>query len=450
MSFLRDYERTMAQYTDAADVFHAANAAALLGACLTRQRYRCLIAQGIPARWTHLWVMLVGDSGKSFKTTAVRMAGEVLSRAMPELRTPDEGSPEGFAKDFVHRENTKKGDAAGLMVQEEMGQFLMNMTRDYASPLKGMMMGFYDVPLIYRRKLSKEEFSVPKPRLSLIGGVATELLPSLVSAEDWLGGFMNRAMIIAGEAKPKVREDVHAPPEDVYRDLSNQLRATLSVWHKTRMREQKKLKAANEADTSGALQHKTFLFRFDDDALKEMKHLKKALKEPSDPNAKLLLARANDHFTKLAAIEQISMDPQRVTISKKAVTAAFSLYSAWWNGAPKVMEVGFARNNSDVEGDRVPRKILRNLTLAGARGLYEDQLMRATILSWEHFNKGLASLMAANMVEKLSDGNGQVRVVLKNYNDEAPPELTGDEVPLGTTAEALDEVDNGFPFSRDS
>lgn len=446
MSFLRDYEQTMAQYTDAPPIYHAANAAALLGACLTRKRYRCQIAFGIPARWTNLWMLIVGDSGQSRKTTTVVMAAEVLSRAMPELRTPDDGSPEGYAKDFVQRDARDAGDAAGLLVQTEMGQFLMNVQKDYARALKGMMMDFYDVPTVYKRKLSKEEFQVTKPRFSMLGAVATELLPSLTTSEDWLGGFMNRAMLINGVREGKEREHVTAPPEEIYRDLSNTLLATLGEWRKTRMREQKKLKLANENDSSGAPQRKTFLFDFDADALKEMKHLRKAHKEHSDPNVRLLLGRATTHLTKLAAIEQISMDATSATITKAAVRNAWPLYDAWYRGAPAIMELAFARSNTDVEGDRIPRKILKNLTVAGPRGMYEDQLMRATILSWDHFNKGLASLLAAGMVDKLSDGDGKVRVVLKTYSDEAPPELTGDEQSVSTTSEALDSLTKGFPF----
>lgn len=401
----------MAQYTDAPDIFHTANAVTLLGACLTRRRYRCQLAGGVPTRWTNLWTFVVGDSAESRKSTTVNMAAEVLSRAMPELRAPDDGSPEGFAKDFVKKENRAKGDAAGMLISSEMGAFLMNMQKDYARPLKGMLMDFYDVPVVYRRTLSKEEFSVERPRFSMLGAVAIELLPTLTSAEDWLGGFMNRALLIEAR-RTRTLDRAGTPPEQVYRDLSNKLLATLAVWRRTRMREQKKVKEANT-------DRKVFLFDFEDEALKTMKAYKKKHKKHADPNVTLLLGRGDIHFIKLAAINQVAMDPERPTISEAAVHAAWPLWDYWRKSAPGIMELAFARGNAEMEGDRVARKILRNLAGVGPQGMYETALMRATVLSWEHFNKAMTSLTAARLISRIDDGSGDTRIALTDGGEEA-------------------------------
>lgn len=400
-NFLRAYEREMAKYTDAPDVFHAATASTLLAAALTRADYRCLLAGGTPARWMNLWTFLVGDSGESRKSTAVNMGVEVLMRAMPEMRAPDDGSPEGFGKDFVDKERTQKGDASAILVQDEMGLFLMNMQKDYMKSMKGMLMAFYDVPPIYKKQLSREQFTVRKPRLSMLGGVALELLPNLTSSEDWLGGFMGRALIIFA-GRTRTQERAATVPEVTYRGLSNQLLSTVREWQRTRKRQQKLLPKDGD--------QKTFLFDYDDEALKAARVLRKSLKETLDDGVKILRARGDVHLMKLAAAEQIAMDPSSPVITKKAVDNAFPLYKHWWDHAPEVMEMAFARSNADTEGDRLARRLLRAVRNR-PHGIPELELMRGIVLDWDLFQNALNSLEMAKLVERFDAGDGSPTLV---------------------------------------
>lgn len=393
----------MAKYTDAPEIFHSAVGVSLLGAALTRHRYRCLLSGGTPARWTNLWTFLVGDSGESRKSTAVNMGVEVLMRAMPEMRAPDDGSPEGFGKDFVTKDSKLAGDAAAILVQDELGLFLMNMQKDYMKSMKGMLMAFYDVPPVYKKQLSREQFSVRKPRLSMLGGVALELLPNLTSAEDWLGGFMNRALIIFA-SRTRTMERAQTVPEGVYRGLSNELLSTVMTWGKTRRKLQKAMPKGTDK--------KSFLFDFDDEALKEARKLRGDMKKSIDDNVRILRARADVHLQKIAACEQIALDPTSPVITKKAVMHSAGLFKHWWDHAPDVMEMAFARSNADTEGDRLARRILR-LVRNKKGGYPEVELMKATVLDWDLFQKGMRSLEMAGMVERRDNGDGAVLVVEK-------------------------------------
>jgi len=395
-NFLRSYEREMAQYTDAPEIFHSAVAATLVGAALSRHRYRCLLAGGTPARWTNLWTFLVGDSGESRKSTAVNMGVEVLMRAMPEMRSPDDGSPEGFGKDFVAKDTAMKGDAAGIVVQDEMGLFLMNMQKDYMRSMKGMLMSFYDVPPIYKKQLSREQFTVRKPRLSMLGGVALELLPNLTAAEDWLGGFMNRALIIFAH-RTRTQERAKTVPEGVYRGLANDLMHTVTAWGKTRRKLQKAMPKGED--------QKTYLMDYDEGALKEARELKKSMSKSIDDNVTILRTRADAHLIKLAACEQIALDPSAPLITKKAVMNTAPLFKHWWDHAPEVMEMAFARSNADTEGDRLARRILR-LVRNKPNGYPEVELMKATVLDWNHFQRSISSLEMAGILERRDPGDG--------------------------------------------
>lgn len=415
MSFLRKYEQEMAKYTDAPEIFHSACAYALMAGALTRYNYRVLLAGGVPPRWTNLWVFLVGDSANSRKSTCVNMAGEVLNRAMKDLRTPDDGSPEGFAKDFVMKEARQRGDAAGLLLQSEMGMFLMNMKKDYMRPLKGMLMEFYDVPPVYRKKLSREEFSVSRPRFSMLGAVATELLPNLTEAEDWLGGFMNRALLIPGK-RIRYLETAKTPDDEVFSSLAHDLKTTLTAWKRNRKSAAKEM----EKDSRGRRKH--FLMEYSEAALKERKALKKNLTKHIDPNVELFRGRADVHLMKLAVVEQISMDPTARDISKEAVRNAWALFQHWYDEAPSVMEAAFARSNADLEGDRLARRLLRMLRESDT-GFTEQHLMQASVLDWKRFNEAVMSLEAAGTVERTKPadgGNVVIRAIDKGGEDAVP------------------------------
>lgn len=422
MSFLRSYEREMAQYTDAPAVFHTAAAYALLGAALTSGEHRCQLAGGVPIKWLNLWVFLIGDAGNSRKSTAVNMADEVLARSIPQMRAPNDGSPEGFAKDFCVKDLQgtpgSGGNAASIMVSSEMGALLMNMQKDYMKPMKGMFMDFFDVPAVYKRKLSKEEFTVRRPRFSMLGAVATELLPNLSSAEDWLGGFMSRALLIPAK-RTRTLDRAGTPPEKVYIDLAAELTATLAAWKRTRIRARK---AMPRKKTKAERKAKTFLFDYDDAAMKEVRRLKGTLEQSFNQQVDILRSRADSHLMKMAAIEQVSMDPTSTVITKAAVTAAWPLFSYWWERAPGIMEVCFARSNNDMEGDRLARRLLRVVHEAGDLGISEQEAMRQTVLSREHFQKAVASLQFAQHIEATDPGDGgltRLRALgkLKDFRD---------------------------------
>ena len=386
----------MSKYTDAPDVFHSAIASNVLAAALTRWRYRCLLGGSTKPRWPNFWTFLVGDSAESRKSTCVDMGLEVISRAMEEILLPKDCSPEGFARAYVKRVGSDtQSDAAGLLVHSELGLFLMSLQKEYMQSMKYMMMDFYDSPPTFSRQLSQQEFTVRRPRFSLFGGIALELLPVMTSTEDWLGGFMNRAFIIYAQ-RTRTMERAMTVPDSAYDDLAKKLHATLRVWRTTRMTMSKKMKDAGDG---------TFLFNYDDDGLKAAKTLKKAMRHSIDDNVRILHGRSDQHLITLAAVEQVSMDPESPVITKRAVECAAPLFTHWWNHAPEVLEMAFARSNKDTEGDRLARRALR-LIRNKPNGYPERELMKSTVLDWEHFERAIRSLEFSGIIERVDAGDG--------------------------------------------
>lgn len=385
----------MAKYTDAPEIFHTAVATNLLGAVLTRHRYRCRLAGGTPARWTNMFTWCVGDSGDSRKSTAVNMGLEVLNRAMPELLLPDDCSPEGFARAFAKKGQADEDDAAGIIINDELGLFLMQLQKEYMASLKGMMMKFFDVPPNYERQLSRDSFSVKTPRFSILGGVALELLPVLTATEDWLGGFMGRVLIVYA-SRTREQDRARTVPSDVYDKLAEQLWKTIRAWRTERIAQKK---------------WNDFLFDYDDAALKAEKALRGSFEKSPDDNVRLLHARAPVHLMKMAAVEQIALDPTSPFITAAAVKSSASLFERWWKGAPEVMEMAFARSRADTEGDRLARRILRLVRNKGPAGYPEIELMKATMLDYDLFQRALRSLEMSNMIERCDPGDGGAIVI---------------------------------------
>ena len=97
----------------------------------------------------------------------------------------------------------------------------------------------------------------------------------------------------------------------------------------------------------------------------------------------------------------------------EAVKAASPLFEHYRKSAPILMQMSYARNNSDLEGDRLQRSLLRNLRDAGTRGVDELELMEATILDHERFEKAMTTLTFMGMARRETDPeNGKTKVYI--------------------------------------
>src|SRR5262245_5933702 len=102
----------MAKWTDAPEIFHHACALAMMGALLSRQSHKCLVDGGVSGHWLNLWVLLIGDSGKDRKSTAIGFAQQILKRIDPSLIGPDDMSAEGLLAFLKTRDDTDMNASA--------------------------------------------------------------------------------------------------------------------------------------------------------------------------------------------------------------------------------------------------------------------------------------------------------------------------------------------------
>lgn len=381
--FLREYERSMAIFTDAAEIFHRASAITVFGALLTRYYYRVVLEGGVPPRWTNLWTVIVSGSG-SRKSTAVRMGEEILMRVDSSLLAPSDGSPEGFMTHLMQRNRAIENNACTFFVSPEFSMMLMQFQRNYSAILKPLLMDLYDVPQIFKRKLTKFEYEIPKPRVSILGAIATELVPSLTDQFDWLGGFFGRCMLITGEPSRKMKFG-KTPPNTVYDGHAKALTDCLKVWRK-------KQKTLGKGTARPYFNYSAAAFKI----------AGKLPEVPDEPVLSNVLSRASVHLMKVAAIEQIDEDPLATSIGPAATQRALDFVMHWWERMPELVDSCFSRSRQDFEGDRLPKRLSKYIEKSPGGVVTYAQAMVNCALDSRKMNDAVRSLQEAGLAEMVS------------------------------------------------
>jgi hypothetical protein len=135
--FVSDWIGYASARTDAAHEYHEAAALALLAAATPNLRaHLAPYPNGLP---TNLYLLFVGDSTTSRKSTAKDFAQDVQQRALPGSLSADQFSPEGFVEQLAGRPR----DSMTLYV-DEFGELLRDAPpletygRDARAPAHGL------------------------------------------------------------------------------------------------------------------------------------------------------------------------------------------------------------------------------------------------------------------------------------------------------------------------
>lgn len=410
--FLRQYEKAMAEYTDAPTVFHRATAYAVYGALLSTGSTRLRIASGPEPMWPNLWMVLVGGSAQSRKTTSIHFGTVVARLADKVIVAPDSFTPEGFAE-YLYQLQEGFNDApkghgpAALIVLPEMSQFLLEAQRQYAAANKSMLMSMYDAKT-FRRQLAKRTIEVTLPRVSLLGGIAPELLSSHTDTADWQGGFMSRTMLIHGRRSHTLKEPTPVP-DSVFRKLTAVLHDRLKAAAKSRKLNKKKWQAKGFANA---------ILDFEPSARRLWGSTPAT---HSDPALNFTLGRSQAHLAKMAAIEQMDMDPEAWVITEKAVRNGMELWQQWWDESPRLVRSCFSRSQADFGGDKLALRIYRVL-LDCDEPVEQSVVMRATAVHANAFQAALAALKLADMLntrlEKTPTGHTVTYLEAIRHEDE--------------------------------
>ncbi len=202
--FVRDYMDYAAERTDASHAYHEAAGLALLA--LATPNVRAHLApypHGLPA---NLYLLIVGDSTRSRKSTAISLATDIAGAAIPGCRIPDAFSPEAFAETLAARPKDST-----LWAPDEFGETLLKLrTSKYMAGLTGLLLTLYAGNNYEVRRHSKrvkgggsEEDTdrIEQPNLSILGATTPAVFETLTEA-DVLSGLLPRFAVINPTTKP--------------------------------------------------------------------------------------------------------------------------------------------------------------------------------------------------------------------------------------------------------
>jgi hypothetical protein len=201
--FVRAYVEYASQCTDANAAYHLGGALT----CLTQTTPLDFCVPYASPLWSNLYTLVVGDSSKSRKTAAINICQRVLREAVPGSVGEVPGSQEGLYEGLRHQQRQ-------LIVYGEFGEFLAKSEQGYLMPMKTALTNLWDGVPIGRALANKRAGAVENPRLSLLCGVATDLLERHTEQADWTGGFLARFLTLYAEPE---REFASPPIDDAAR-----------------------------------------------------------------------------------------------------------------------------------------------------------------------------------------------------------------------------------------
>ncbi len=132
----------------------------------------------------NLWIMLVGNSGRDRKTTAIRLATDLIKAVNPELLGTPPGSSQGLQESLI--ENPYQ-----LIAFEELGSHLAQTRNRGMEDIRTTMNMAYDGGPI-GRSLAAGTKQADIVRLSVLGGVTPSYLESYTDETARTGGYLNR------------------------------------------------------------------------------------------------------------------------------------------------------------------------------------------------------------------------------------------------------------------
>jgi len=191
-SFIDEYREWGLKATDAPGQYHDLSGFILLSALLAGN-IRCDTNYGSVR--PNLWGLIVGDSTLTRKSTAMRMATEIIAFIDKDILIASEGSMEGILNEL----GLRPGKTSVFFRDEVTGFFDSTRKKDYLAGMPELMTQLYDVPHFFTRRLRKETISVSEPVFIFFGGGIKEKLFSVTDDSYVYSGFFPRFLMVSGD-----------------------------------------------------------------------------------------------------------------------------------------------------------------------------------------------------------------------------------------------------------
>lgn len=389
--YIRDYVEYAIQCTDAPPLYHILAATAVVSAAISPHVDLIFQEEIHPL---HLFILLVGDSSESRKTSAikraVRVAEPVFGRQSglgDRLWWPTISSPEGIIEELIREPNrlmllsewTDMQRLSGRAGYWQHGQELWNLV--------------YDAQDMVRAR-SKEKRSIQRPRVTILGASTPSLIDHATQPIDWDGGKMAR-YLMGCMTRPdgKFMEASLDLP-----DLVSKLRGRLSELISSRP----PTYGAGPVTISPGAWDLMRAWQRDDWWLD--------LKARAPRHLKPSFARAPEHLFRISSVYACSMSyPFKVVVDVDCMQAAIKLTEWCFDSMVSTMSL-----LSSDEGTPIA-KVLAVLAASGTDGATRASLLKATGVTSRQLNEALGTLGEREELKSRNawsaDGRAQTRYV---------------------------------------
>lgn len=191
--------------TETYPLFHVGALASFVGAVLNR-KIKLNRGSALPPLYPNLWCVLVAPQGVGHKSSAIKMAYNLVHKAGVELKILSaKMTPEALVKALAHSEEaTVQGgklviterDAIGVVMSSEFGVLLGR--QQYNTGMTALLTDLYDSPDEWSSEtITRGKDKLKNVCLSLIAASTPDWMQSMLPEDVYLGGFMSRILVIA-------------------------------------------------------------------------------------------------------------------------------------------------------------------------------------------------------------------------------------------------------------
>lgn len=381
--FLAAFERYAVTVTDAPmDFLHAAGLACLSTVSLSRR----WIERGTGIH-PNIFLMLLAGSSADRKSTAVRLATELLERIEKNRVGPTDFSGEGLISNLASRGDVKAKTRIILPISE-FGNYLATASRQHGTTLSPTLCQIYDGESFSRSRSGKPIQRIRKPRVSMLGGVAFGMLAKYGDPTDWVTGFYARILwVMPSQRRPRL--SIIPEPDRVAERLARESLADLRL----------QLKAAPRS------------LDIDPAALRTYDDFAASIPEDhTDPAPAATRERLMNAVWKLALIYQIDLD-HNAPISRQAADSAIQFARRSWDS----FKIAYAASS----GSQLGRNANRIWAASGNAGSFvpRRELYRKLHIAVDEFMPAAQVLITLGVVRQRIKNHQVGLEVLEPYKE---------------------------------
>ena len=205
-TFIERYIKWASGLTDAASQYHQAGAIIALSSVLSS-------SVSLPVTYgtiiPNLWVMILGDTTVTRKTTAMSLTMELLEKVSDEFVLATDGSMEGL----LGAMSTRPGRSSMFHRDEFSGLLEQIVKKDYMAGMAETLTKLYDCKM-QKRVLKSGTVEVKNPRLIIYAGGIRNSVTSILSNVHISSGFIPRFIFITASNEDSKRRPLGPPTEE--------------------------------------------------------------------------------------------------------------------------------------------------------------------------------------------------------------------------------------------